>query len=154
MKVIFIPGNGGGGPNDNWFPYLKTELEKMGVQVVASEFPDNIMARESYWIPFLKDELKADDQSILVGHSSGAIAAMRLAEQQRLLGTVLVGAYHTDLGMPMEIKRAISQDPGIGKRLNITSNGLCSLLQSMTPGSLLKRPALSINSFRQSTMNL
>ncbi len=102
MKVLFIPGNGGGGPNDNWFPYLKNELEKLGIRVVASEFPDNYLAREAYWVPFLKDNLKADEQTILVGHSSGAIAAMRLAEATRLLGSVLVGAYHTDLGLAME----------------------------------------------------
>lgn len=102
MKVIFIPGNGGGGPNDNWFPYLKKELEKLDVEVVASEFPDSYLARESYWVPFLRDNLKADEQSILVGHSSGAIAAMRLAETDKLLGSVLVGAYHTDLGMSTE----------------------------------------------------
>ncbi len=102
MKVIFIPGNGGGGPNDNWFPYLKEELEKLKIEVIASEFPDSQLARESYWIPFLKNDLKADDQTVLVGHSSGAIAAMRFAETNRLLGSVLVGAYHTDLGLSTE----------------------------------------------------
>ena len=107
QKVIFIPGNGGGGPTDNWFPYLKDELEKedleqLNIKVVASEFPDNILARESYWIPFLKDNLHADEQTILIGHSSGAIAAMRFAEKNRVLGSVLVGAYHTDLGMLTE----------------------------------------------------
>ena len=38
--------------------YLKNEIEKFNVQVIASEFPDNILARESFWIPFLKNELK------------------------------------------------------------------------------------------------
>ena len=99
MKVIFIPVNGGGSPKDNWFPYLKEELEKLGVNVVASEFPDNILAREAYWIPFLKNNLQADENTILVGHSSGAIAAMRFAETNRVIGSVIVGAYHTDLGL-------------------------------------------------------
>lgn len=102
MKVIFIPGNGGGSPKDNWFPYVKQELEKLGVEVIASEFPDNQLARESYWIPFLKDNLHAGEDTILVGHSSGAIAAMRFAENNQLLGSVLVGTYHTDLGMSTE----------------------------------------------------
>lgn len=101
-KVIFIPGNGGGSPKDNWFPYLKKELIKLGVSVLASEFPDNDLARASYWLPFLHDELKADERTILVGHSSGAIAAMRYAETRSILGSVLVGAYHTDLGFPKE----------------------------------------------------
>lgn len=102
VKAIFIPGNGGGGPNDNWFPYLKKELEKLKVKVIASEFPDSQLARESYWIPFLKNDLKADEESILIGHSSGAIAAMRFAENNKLLGSVLVGGYYTDLGMDTE----------------------------------------------------
>jgi len=101
-KVIFIPGNGGSSLDDIWFPFLKMGLERSGIQVIAEEFPDNYLARESYWIPFLKDQLKADAQSILVGHSSGAIAAMRFAEKHRLIGSVLIGAYHTDLDNTME----------------------------------------------------
>lgn len=102
VKVIFIPGNGGGSPKDNWFPYLKEELEKENVEVIASEFPDNQLAREAYWIPFLKNDLKADEQTVLVGHSSGAIAAMRFSEVNKIKGSVLVGAYYTDLELATE----------------------------------------------------
>lgn len=101
MKVIFIPGNGGGSPQDNWFPYLGKALKEKGLEVIASEFPDNFLARESYWVPFLS-ELGADKETILIGHSSGAIAAMRYAEKNPLLGSVLVGSYHTDMGMATE----------------------------------------------------
>jgi len=101
-KIIFIPGNGGGSPNDNWFPTVKKNLEAEGLQVIAEEFPDNDLARMSSWIPFLLDELNVDEESILVGHSSGAIAAMRLAERQPILGSVLIGAYHTHLDMEKE----------------------------------------------------
>lgn len=101
-KVIFIPGNGGSSVHDNWFPQVKKELEAEGLFVIARDFPDSHLARESFWIPFLRNELGADKNTILVGHSSGAIAAMRLAEKQEILGSVLVGAYHTDLGMESE----------------------------------------------------
>ena len=101
-KVIFIPGNGGGSPNDNWFPSVKKELETAGITVISREFPDNDLARMSYWIPFLLNELKADENTILVGHSSGAIAAMRFAEKYPILGSVLVGAYHTHLNIDKE----------------------------------------------------
>ena len=60
IRAIFIPGNGGGTPRDNWFPYLKTELEKLGFEVVDKDFPDSELAREKYWIPFLH-ELEADE---------------------------------------------------------------------------------------------
>lgn len=103
VKAIFIPGNGGGTPKDNWFPYLKTELEKIGVKVIAKDFPDNVLAREKYWIPFLH-ELGADENTILIGHSSGAIAAMRFAEKNKILGSALVGTYYTDLGDENEKK--------------------------------------------------
>lgn len=102
MKVVFIPGNGNCTTNDNWFPRVKSDLEAQGLEVVAATFPDPELARESYWIPFLQNDLKVDENTILVGHSSGAIAAMRLAEKQKILGSVLVGAYHTDLGMDTE----------------------------------------------------
>src|SRR5205823_3085454 len=78
------------------------ELEQMGLEVIAREFPDDILAREIYWVPFLKNDLKADENTILIGHSSGAIAAMRYAEKNRLLGSILVGGYYTDLGLETE----------------------------------------------------
>ena len=57
QKVIFIPGNGGGSPKGNWFPSVKVELDSAGLEVIAVEFPDNKLARKSYWLPFLMNEL-------------------------------------------------------------------------------------------------
>ncbi len=116
-KVIFIPGNSGGSPTDNWFPSVKTELEAAGLTVIAEEFPDNVLARASYWIPFLLDDLKADENTILIGHSSGAIAAMRLAEKQPIFGSVLVGAYYTDLGMDSEKQSGYFDTPWDWERI-------------------------------------
>ena len=64
--------------------------------------PDPNVARESIWLPFIRDVLKADERTIVVGHSSGAEAAMRLIEETTVLGVVLVSACHTDLGEPNE----------------------------------------------------
>jgi predicted alpha/beta hydrolase family esterase len=102
IKAILIHGNGGGKPTDNWLPYLKLELEKIGIKTEAPQFPDPDLARACYWLPFLKEDLKADENTIIVGHSSGAIAALRFAEKNPILGSVLVGAYHTDLGFEKE----------------------------------------------------
>lgn len=101
-KVIFLPGNSGCTTHENWFPSVQTELEAAGLEVVAKTFPDPQLARESFWIPFIENELKADENSILVGHSSGAIAAMHFAETHKIFGSVLVGTYHTDLGLDTE----------------------------------------------------
>lgn len=102
FKVIFLPGNGGCTTRDNWFPYVQGELEQRGIKVIAKDFPDNQLARECYWIPFLEKELQADENSILIGHSSGAIAAMRYAEKHQILGSILIGANYTDLGLESE----------------------------------------------------
>ena len=101
MKAILIPGNGGGSPRDNWFPYLERELPKLGIEVINKQFPDPELARKEYWLPFLK-ELGADKNTILIGHSSGAVASMRYAENNKILGSVLVGVCHTDLGLESE----------------------------------------------------
>jgi len=102
IKAILIPGNGFSTPQDNWLPYCKTELEKLGITVIAEQFPDAPLSRAEYWLPFIK-ELGADANTILIGHSSGAVAAMRYAENNKILGSVLVGAMHTDLDIDTEL---------------------------------------------------
>jgi len=110
VKAILIPGNGGGTPQDNWFPYLERELPKLGIMVINKQFPDPVLARQEFWLPFIK-ELGADENTILIGHSSGAIAALRFAEKNKILGTVLVGAYYTDLGDENEKKSGYFNNP-------------------------------------------
>lgn len=96
-KAILIHGNGGCTAGDIWLPWLERELSSLGLEVINETFPDNIKARASHWLPHLAS-LGADDRTILIGHSSGAVAAMRYAETHRVLGSVLVGVCHTDLG--------------------------------------------------------
>lgn len=96
-QVILIHGNGGSTAGDIWLPYLERELSALGLAVINRTFPDNVRARAKYWLPFL-EELGANEQTILIGHSSGAVAAMRYAETHRLFGSVLVSVCHTDLG--------------------------------------------------------
>lgn len=102
VKVIIIHGNGGGTGNDQWIPWLKNELEARGCEVQNPTMPDNYEAKASVWLPYMKDVLRADEDTILVGWSSGAVAAMRFAEKNKILGSVLIGACYTDLGQEIE----------------------------------------------------
>lgn len=97
IKAIIVPGNGDDNPWEKWFPYIENELSKKGIKVTNVKFPDPVLARAEYWLPFL-EKLGADENTILIGHSSGAIAALRYAETHKILGSVLVGAYVSDLG--------------------------------------------------------
>lgn len=96
-KAILIHGNGGSTAGDIWLPFVERELAALGLVVINRTFPDNVKARARFWLPFI-EELGADEHTILIGHSSGAVAAMRYAETHRLLGSILVGVCHTDLG--------------------------------------------------------
>eukprot|EP00943_MAST-04B_sp_MAST-4B-sp1_P008100 g8100.t1 len=71
-------------------------------EIVCSNWPDAYDAKESIWIPHIKDTIGVDENSVVVGHSSGALCAMRLLETQKLKGVVLVSAAHTDLGSEHE----------------------------------------------------
>ena len=107
-KVVLIPGNGCQNIEaSNWYRYMQTELQQTTLfsDVVMKNMPDPFEAKRDIWIPFIKDELIApydSSNTIVIGHSSGAVAAMRLLEDTKLLGCVLVSACHTDLGEPNE----------------------------------------------------
>ena len=84
MKAIILPGNNNTPITSNWYLYVKKELEKLGFEVVAENMPDPDLARKKYWIPFI--EKHADDEdTILIGHSSGATAILRYLENHKIL---------------------------------------------------------------------
>ncbi len=99
MKVIILPGNGCTNVlRSNWYGWLHQALNSAGITCIAENMPDPYNARRNIWIPFIKDTLKADEDTILVGHSSGAQAALRYAEEHKVRGVILVAATYTDLG--------------------------------------------------------
>lgn len=102
IKIVIIHGNGGSTENSCWIPWLKAELEKQGFPVIAPTMPDNFYAKASVWLPYMETELQCNDKTIVIGHSSGAVAAMRYAETHQLRASVLIGASYTDLGVEYE----------------------------------------------------
>lgn len=100
-RVLIIPGNGCSPVHSaNWYAYMETQLNASGrfSQVILRDMPDPNQAKEAVWLPFIRSELKIDENTIIVGHSSGAVASLRLLETSKLLGCVLVAACYTDLG--------------------------------------------------------
>jgi len=102
-RVVIVPGNGGGDvEHANWYGWLRNKLIERDVDCVLKNMPDPVLAREEIWIPFMEKELNCNENTVVVGHSSGAQAAMRYAEKHRVVGLVLVSACVTDLGDPNE----------------------------------------------------
>lgn len=110
MKAIIIPGNGNTDITENWFQYVKRELQKLGLEVLAENMPDPDLARREYWIPFIKEKLSSEN-AILIGHSSGAVAILRYLEENRCELAILVGACYTDLGSEHEMKSGYFNEP-------------------------------------------
>lgn len=101
-RFIYIHGNQTEHWSLGWAAWLKDELEKLGFETFFETMPDSIIARSEYWLPFLKNHAKAGEQDVLIGWSSGAVAAMRYAEENKVAGSILISPCYTDLGDDME----------------------------------------------------
>jgi predicted alpha/beta hydrolase family esterase len=101
-RIIFIHGNSTEHWSFGWATWFKAELDKLGFETFFETMPDSIIARAEYWLPFLKDHVKTGEGDVLVGWSSGAVAAMRYAESNRIKGSILISPCYTDLGDDME----------------------------------------------------
>ncbi len=97
MRFAIIHPNGSGTADSNWQPWLKKQLQDMGHEVICPTMPDSKNARSSIWLPYMHDTMKIDRDTVIVGHSSGAVAAMRYAEQYRIKASILIGVCYTDL---------------------------------------------------------
>ncbi|XP_070577293.1 serine hydrolase RBBP9-like [Ptychodera flava] len=100
-RIVIVPGNGGGDvETSNWYSWARDKFREEfdNVEVLLKDMPDPVIAREKFWIPFMHDELKCDENTVIIGHSSGAEAAKRYAERYQVLGVVLVSSCVTDMG--------------------------------------------------------
>src|SRR3989338_1335458 len=95
-RVIVVPGYGG--PDKNWFPWLKGKLEAGGIEakVLALHNPENPILEE--WVGKLKEAVgEASHNAYIVGYSLGAITILRylesLPEGQQVCGVVLVAGF-------------------------------------------------------------
>jgi uncharacterized protein len=100
-RVVIVPGNGCTSIKEsNWYGWLYESLCSHGEfdEVVCENMPDPYGARRDVWIPFLKDVLQIDENTIAIGHSSGSEALMRFAETEKVGAIILVSACYSDLG--------------------------------------------------------
>ena len=102
--VIICPGNGCTNiRRSNWYGTLYDCLVAKDIPCICENFPDPNHARRDRWIPFIRslaEKEQTDDPTnvILIGHSSGAQAALRYSEEYAVKGCVLVSATYSDLG--------------------------------------------------------
>lgn len=82
QRNIFIFHGTGGHPLENWFPWLKEELEHEGQKVYVPQFPHPKDHPLLDWLEVLKPyEKLIDEDSLLIGHSLGGLFLLRVLEK-------------------------------------------------------------------------
>jgi uncharacterized protein len=94
-----------------WGPWAKVELEKSGFETYFEAIPDSTIASAEALLPFLRDTVRVGKNDVIIGWSSGATAAMRYAEDNKILGSILFAPSYTDLGMESEKKSGYFTKP-------------------------------------------
>lgn len=95
MKNALILHGAGNNSQGNWFPWLKKELEAKGFKVFSPDLPNSIHPKTEEWLEAVKN-WKLDEESIIIGHSSGGTLILRilenLPETTRINKAILVAA--------------------------------------------------------------
>ena len=81
MTNVFIIHGAYGHPNENWFPWLKSELEKLGCKVFVPRFPTPKDQSLENWLKVFEDYKQClNENSIVVGHSLGPAFLLNVLE--------------------------------------------------------------------------
>ncbi|MBI2130476.1 serine hydrolase family protein [Candidatus Woesearchaeota archaeon] len=86
-----------GHPEENWFPWLKKELEKSGHEVIVPRLPTPMGQSLESWMKAIKQyEGKINEKTIMIGHSLGSAFILNYLEQadKEIKAAFLVAGYH------------------------------------------------------------
>ena len=103
MKNAVIFHGTEGTSQSNWIPWLKEELEIIGYEVWAPDLPNSAAPNEDAYTRFVAQaNFPFNDQTILIGHSSGAVALLKLLPKigTQVKASFLVSAFENELGWP------------------------------------------------------
>lgn len=82
MANIFLIHGSFGHPDENWFPWLKGELEKSGCQVFAPQFPTPPEQSPEKWQKIFEyHEQYLNKEAIFIGHSLGPAFILHILEK-------------------------------------------------------------------------
>jgi hypothetical protein len=95
MKTVILFHGTDGNSNSGWLHWLKIELESQGLKVWVPDLPNagNPSLRE--WTEYVNSytPLSIDKETLLVGHSAGAVLALIIAQSQPVRQTISVGVF-------------------------------------------------------------
>ncbi|UCD03689.1 MAG: serine hydrolase family protein [Candidatus Woesearchaeota archaeon] len=103
MRTVFIIHGAYGNPGENWFPWLKEKLEKLGCNVYVPKFPTPEGQTLENWMKVFKDYKKyLNEDTIVVGHSLGPVFLLRVIEKldKPIKAAFFVASVARQLGIP------------------------------------------------------
>lgn len=104
-KRVFVIHGWGADPASGWKPWLKSELEKKGFEVIMPQMPNTENPVMGEWVGTLAALVgKPDGNTYLVGHSLGVVTILRYLEtlkgKEKIGGAVLVAGLAMEMGIP------------------------------------------------------
>ncbi len=84
MKKLLILHGWLDTPDDHWFPYLKRVCQAKGYEVHVPLLKDHAKPTLSDWFGSVLDDFTLDSETSIVGHSLGAVFAMKLVENSNV----------------------------------------------------------------------
>lgn len=96
MPNVFIIHGSNGYPEENWFPWLKHELEKINVECTVPAFPcGETHSLELWYKEFEKYKHQISPNTIFIGHSRGVSFVLNLLTDfdYRIKSFYMVGGF-------------------------------------------------------------
>lgn len=91
---VFIVHGADGHPEENWFPWLKNQLEQKGYQVFVPKFPTPENQTLDQWMKVLDQYIEhINKDTIFVGHSLGVPFILNVLEKHRVNAAYLVAGF-------------------------------------------------------------
>lgn len=102
MKNVLILHGTGSNSKQNWFPWLKSELEAKGIKVFVPDLPLPEKPNIERYKQHIFEHWQFDKDSIIIGHSSGAVVALGILQYLpvglQIEKAILVAAFKDNLG--------------------------------------------------------
>ncbi len=97
MQVLILHG-WENNSKDNWFPWLKKQLEKNDITVYSPDLPDSGVPSQEAWLQKIRKTLPLfNDDCVIIGHSLGVVAILRLletfSENEKIRAAILVAGF-------------------------------------------------------------
>lgn len=84
--------------SDNWYPWMKEKLEKKGYRVFLPNLPtmqDNYPNMQDM-LSYIEKDIPIDKETIIFGHSLGAVLGLHLAEKKSFNKLFLIAGWDFD----------------------------------------------------------